>query len=85
MLEEESQAPNDENVDISDEDIKKPVSGLEKFNAHEDLLEQISRRSSILEEIRKSQIEAGEQDEEMEIIEVEDAPDEPQEEVPEEI
>ena len=31
--EEESQAPNDENVEISDDDIKKPASGLEKFNA----------------------------------------------------
>ena len=82
--EEESQAPNDENVEISDDDIKKPVSGLEKFNGQDDLLEMISRRSSILEEIRKSQIESGQQDEEMEIIEVEDEPDAP-EEVPEEI
>ena len=37
MNEEESQLPNDENVEVSDDDIKKPLGGLENFNVHGDL------------------------------------------------
>ena len=69
--EEESIHNGIENVEGSDDDVKKPriVYG------EEDLLEQISKRSSVLEEMRRSQIQNDDEEMEVSVVEVEDVED----------
>lgn len=57
--EDESTPGQNENVEVSDDEYKKPV-GLDKFRENDDLMDQISRRSSMLkaeEEFIKSIID----------------------------